>query len=79
MAKKSVDIQVSGNLPAFCNQSAFLSNEKNKKQFIELLGKALEDVGHHVYYSLGDADTLIVSAALCSQPFVYHSVLYVVL
>ena len=64
MTRKSVDISVRCDIPAFCNQSAFLSNEKNKKQFIELLGKALEESGHHVLYSQGDADTLIVSTAL---------------
>ena len=29
MTKKSVDIQVSGNLPAFANQTAFLANKNN--------------------------------------------------
>ena len=64
MGKTSADIQVSGDLPAFCNQGAFLSNSNNKMQFIQLLGEALEGVGHHVKYSHGDADTLIVSTAL---------------
>ena len=54
MTKKSVDIQVSGNLPAFANQTTFLANKNNKMQFIELLGKALQEVGHHVKYSQGD-------------------------
>ena len=53
-----------GDLPAVCNQTAFLSNDNNKKQLIELLGKALEEDGHTVHYSLSDADTLIVSTAL---------------
>ena len=64
MTKKSLDVQVRGDLPAFCNQTAFLSNKKNKMQFIRLLGAALEEVGHHVTHSQGDADTLIVSTAL---------------
>ena len=41
-----------------------VKRKKNKKQFIELLGKALEGSGHHVVYSQSDADTLIVSTAL---------------
>ena len=64
MGKTSVHIEVSGDLSAFCNQGLFLSNSKNKMQLIQLLGKALEGVGHHVEYSHGDADTLIVSTAL---------------
>ena len=64
MTKKSVDIQVSGNLPAFANQTAFLANKNNKMQFIALLGNALQEVGHQVKYSQGDADTSIVSTAL---------------
>ena len=58
MGKTSADIEVSGNLPAFCNQGPFLSNSNNKMQFIQLLGRALEGVGHHVKYSCGEADTL---------------------
>ena len=58
----SADIQVSGDLPAFCNQDAFVSN--SKMPFIQLLGEALEGVGHHVEYSHDDADTLIASTAL---------------
>eukprot|EP00794_Sanderia_malayensis_P018452 gene18452-20301_t len=64
MLKTSADIQVDGDFPAFCNQTAFLLNNNNKMQFIQLLGKALERVGHHVVYSNGDADTLIASTAL---------------
>ena len=54
MTENSVDIKVSGNLPAFANQTAFLANKNNKMQFIELLDKALQEVGHHVKYSQGD-------------------------
>ena len=64
MGKTSAHIKVSGNLPAFSNQGLFLSNSKNKIQFIQLLDKALEEVGHHVEYSHGDADTLTASTAL---------------
>ena len=64
MGKTSAHIEVSGDLPAFCNQGPFLSNSNNKMQFIQLLGEALEGVGHHVEYSHGDADTLIASTAL---------------
>ena len=64
MGKTSADIEVSGDLPAFCNQGPFLSNSNNKMQFIQLLGEALERVGHHVEYGHGDAGTLIASTAL---------------
>ena len=32
--KTSADIEVSGDLSAFCNQGPFLSNSNNKMQFI---------------------------------------------
>ena len=41
MGKTSADIEVSGYLPAFCNQGPFLTNSNNKMQFIQLLGEAL--------------------------------------
>ena len=49
---------------ANCQQKAFLNNDKNKSQFVSLLSKALRHHGHDVRESKGDADTLIVSAAL---------------
>ena len=42
----------------------FLSNEKNKESFLKLLGQNLENSGHTVYHSSGDADCLIVKTAL---------------
>ena len=42
----------------------FLSNEKNKEKFLQLMGRKLESAGHVVYYSSGDADCLIVRTAL---------------
>ena len=64
MGKTSAGIEVSGDLPAFCNQGPVLSNSNNKMQFIQLLGEALEGISHHVEYSHCDADTLIASTAL---------------
>ena len=64
IGKTSADIEVSCDLLAFCNQGPFPSTSNNKMQFVQLLGEALEGVGHHVEYSHGDADTLIASTAL---------------
>ena len=58
------DIQVSESLPIYNNQSTFLSNSNNKKQFIDLLHKYLVDAGHTVIQAVSDADTDIVKAAL---------------
>ena len=44
-----------------CSQKAFL---KNKAKFIELLSKHLGNDGHDIRNSKGDADTLIISAAI---------------
>ena len=44
MGKTSAHIEVSGDLPAFCNQGPFLSNNNNKMQFIQLLGELLKEL-----------------------------------
>jgi len=46
------------------NQSAFLSNNVNKSQFITLLGQHLMSDGHRIIQSVADADTDIVQAAI---------------
>jgi hypothetical protein len=46
------------------NQQNFLFNKENKTQLIMLLSDSLSACGHCVIQSKGDADTLIVKAAL---------------
>ena len=46
------------------SQNVFLSNNHNKKVFIDLLKEYLEKAGHSVLQSTDDADTLIVSTAI---------------
>ena len=51
-------------MEAYTNQQIFLTNERNKSQFISLLSQSLIDDGHTVHQSAGDADTLISQCAL---------------
>ena len=51
-------------MEAHHNQQTFLSNERNKVQFISLLGHYLEADGQFVHNSIGDAYTIIVACAL---------------
>ena len=64
VGKTCADIQLVESIKAHEDQQAFLSNEKNKTQFISLLTAALKYDGHEVHNSTGDADTLIVETAL---------------
>ena len=48
----------------YTNQDVFLTNEKNKHQFIMLISQYLEKDGQVVHQSPGDADTMIVLCAL---------------
>ena len=64
VGKTCADIQLSESTKAHSDQQAFLSNEKNKNQFITLVSQCLEADGHIVHTSTGDADTLIVECAL---------------
>ena len=41
-----------------------MKNSKNKANFIELLSRHIANDGHDIRNSKGDADTLIVSAAI---------------
>ena len=64
-AKKTcADIKLSENMEAYTNQQIFLTNERNKSQFITLLSQSLVDDGHTVHHSTDDADTLISQCAL---------------
>ena len=62
--KTCEDIQLSETIKAHSDQQTFLSNEKNKSQFIKLLCESLEADGQIVHNSTGDADTMIVDCAL---------------
>lgn len=64
MGKCCADIQLSESIKAHEDQQAFLSNEKNKSQFISLLTESLKADEQEVHNSTGDADTLIVECAL---------------
>ena len=58
------EIQLSESMEAYKNQKVFLTNEKNKHQFILLISQYLKDNGQVVHQSTGDADTMIVQCAL---------------
>ena len=64
VGKTCADIQVTETMKAHHDQESFLSNGKNKTNFILLVGQRLESAGHIVHISSGDADTLIVASAL---------------
>ena len=64
VARTCADIQVNEHMEAHDNQQIFLSNKKNKLQFISLLSCYLKANAQTVYNSTGDADTMIVSCAL---------------
>lgn len=63
-AKSSPDIVFDCNIPAYKNQGAFLSNSRNKAQFVAFLITSLQIKGYTVYQAKDDADTLIVEKAL---------------
>ena len=67
--KTCADIQLTESTKAHSDQQTFLSNEKNKSQFIMLLSQCLEADGQIVHNSTGDADTLIV---VCALQFARH-------
>ena len=62
--KLSADITLTGSSKCHRDQDAFLSNTKNKIQFIELLCHSLQSKGHTTKCSDGDADTLIIATGL---------------
>ena len=55
---------ISENTKPHEDQQAFLASHQNKAQFISLLAKHLELIGHCVKVSTRDADTVIVLSAL---------------
>ncbi len=64
LGRWSADIQLSESMEALVNQEAFLSNERNKSQFIALLSHHLKADNQIVHQSSGDDDTMIVACAL---------------
>ena len=64
IGKTSGDIQLRESMEAHFSQEAFLSNQRNKSQFISLLCRYFEADAHVVHNSTGDADTMIVECAL---------------
>ena len=62
--KISAEIQLQESMEARVNQQAFLGNEKNKSQFIQLLCKYLEANSYVTKQSRDDADCMIVKCAL---------------
>ena len=62
--KTCADIHLNESMIAHNNQQVFLSNNKNKNQFVQLLSHYLRQDSQIVYNSTGDADTMIVKCAL---------------
>ena len=55
------DVVFESHKAAYCNQGAFLANEKNKKSFVSFLIEEFELSQICVYQATADADTLIAS------------------
>ena len=62
--KTCADIHLNDSMIAHNNQQVFLSNNKNKNQFVQLLSHYLRQDSQIVYNSTGDADIMIVKCAL---------------
>ena len=63
-SKKSPEITIDASNTAYDRPTAFLSNESNNAQFVDLLSQHLASDVHTVKKSDGDADTLIMSSAV---------------
>lgn len=64
VGKTCADIQLIESMTAQINQHIFLSNKRNKSQFISLLTHYLKADAHVVHNCTGDADKMIVLCAL---------------
>ena len=63
--RRSTHRKTSADVNRVCNdQDAFLSNDRNKSQFVSLVSKYLEQTGNTVVKCPDDADTQIVSQAI---------------
>ena len=63
-SKLSQTVTIELNRKVEVPQNMFLKNGKNKKMFIKLLGNNLIANGFSIFEAIGDADTLIVKAAI---------------
>ena len=64
LPKKGVSITFSLSMNLSITNEAFLSDPKNKKQFIDFLGTKLTNQGCQVFYDQADADLLIVQKTI---------------
>ena len=66
-SKMMAHVKLSNENIAKGPQAAFLTNKENKAELINLLKSAFKKTGHHCLQASGDADCLIVKAALESS------------
>ena len=57
-------INFTGNMALYFSKDKFLSNDTNKQNIINLIGKILQIAGYNVVFSQEDADVDIVLAAI---------------
>ena len=62
--KKGVSVTFSLDMSLSVTKEAFLSDPKNKQQFIDFLGTKLTNQGSHVFHDQADADLFIVQKAI---------------
>ena len=62
--KKGVSVTFSLDMSLSVTKEAFLSDPKNKQQFIDFLGARLTSQGCHVFHDQADADLFIVQKAI---------------
>ena len=62
--KTSATVTFSDGMKVTLKKDAFLSNTENKKRFITMLRRFLQEVGCHTIQAEGDADVLIVKTAV---------------
>jgi len=62
--KCAPDVAIDLSRPSYSDQTAFLANDSNKKQFVEKVMTHLQHVGLLVKQAASDADTLIVHTAI---------------
>ena len=62
--KKGVSVTFSLDMSLSVTKEAFLSDPKNKQQFINFLGTKLTNQGSHVFHDQADADLFIVQKAI---------------
>lgn len=60
----SPEIRFVPGMTCTSKKEVFLSNDKNKVRFLELLGQKLKETGCHVIFSTGDADLDIIQTAI---------------